>query len=81
MPSEAVEHPAHYCSHPSGIECLEIVEHMNFCLGNAIKYIWRADRKGKDKEDLEKAIFYLQREIARRYPEPLNLQQMELTLD
>jgi hypothetical protein len=39
---------------------------MGFCLGNAVKYIWRADLKGNDIEDLQKARFYIDREIARR---------------
>lgn len=63
---DAVDHPEHYNSHPSGIECIEITEHMNFCLGNAIKYIWRADEKGAAIEDLKKARWYLDREIERR---------------
>ena len=62
---DAVNHPAHYTSHPSGIECIEITEHMNFCLGNAVKYLWRASLKGKQTEDLEKARFYIDREIER----------------
>ena len=58
--------PSHYRSHPSGIEAIQITEHMNFCLGNAIKYIWRAGLKTDDKvEDLEKAKWYLEREIQR----------------
>ena len=61
-----VHHPKHYKSHPSGIECIQVTEHMNFCLGNALKYIWRADEKGKSIEDLEKARWYLSREIERR---------------
>ena len=61
-----VNHPKHYTEHPSGIECIQITEHMNFCLGNAIKYIWRADLKGKDIQDLEKAVWYINREIQRR---------------
>ena len=63
---EKVNHPPHYTSHPSGVECIEITEHMNFCIGNAIKYLWRADEKGNDIEDLQKAEWYIQREIARR---------------
>lgn len=63
---DTVQRPRHYTSHPSGIECIEITEHMGFCLGNAIKYIWRADLKGNAVEDLKKAVWYLQREIARR---------------
>jgi hypothetical protein len=57
--------PPHYQDHPSGVECIEITEHMNFCLGNAIKYIWRAGLKNNAIEDLRKARWYLDREIAR----------------
>jgi len=64
--SDPINHPPHYTQHPSGVECIAITEHMNFCLGNAIKYIWRADLKINTVEDLEKAAWYLQREIQRR---------------
>jgi len=64
--NDPVNHPTHYTSHPSGIECIQITEHMNFNLGNALKYIWRSDLKGKSIEDLEKAIFYINREIGLR---------------
>lgn len=64
--SDPVNYPAHYLGHPSGIECIQITEHMGFCLGNAVKYIWRADLKNDAIEDLEKAVWYLQREIQRR---------------
>lgn len=57
--------PPHYRKHPSGIDCITITEHMNFCKGNAIKYIWRAGDKGEEIEDLEKARWYIDREIAR----------------
>jgi hypothetical protein len=64
---DVVNHPPHYTSHPSGVECIQITEHMNFNLGNALKYIWRADLKHDDAtEDLEKAKWYIEREIARR---------------
>lgn len=63
---DAVNHPRHYTAHPSGVECIQITEHMGFCLGNAVKYIWRADEKGRAVEDLRKARWYLDREIARR---------------
>ena len=62
---EQVNHPKHYTSHPSGVECIEITEHMSFNLGNAIKYIWRASLKGKEIEDLRKAKWYVDREIRR----------------
>lgn len=66
MSHDPVNHPEHYTSHPSGVECIQITEHMGFNLGNAIKYIWRADLKGAAIEDLEKAVWYVQREIERR---------------
>lgn len=61
-----VNHPKHYNAHPSGIECIDVVEYMGFNLGNAIKYIWRADEKGNAIQDLEKAKWYIEREIQRR---------------
>jgi len=51
----------HY-THPS----IQVTEHMGFNLGNALKYIWRADLKGDAVEDLKKAVWYVQREIAKR---------------
>ena len=63
--TDNVNHPKHYTQHPSGVECIQITEYMNFCLGNAIKYIWRADLKG-GTEDLQKAVWYIEREIKRR---------------
>lgn len=66
-----VNHPPHYKQHPSGIECIQIVEHFNFNLGNAIKYIWRCDYKNKKLEDLLKAKFYINREINRLKQEKL----------
>ena len=63
---DAVDHPKHYTDHPSGIECIQITEHMNFCLGNAVKYIWRADLKSDALEDLHKAKWYIEREIQKR---------------
>lgn len=63
-----VNHPKHYCDHPSGVECITITEHMNFNLGNAIKYLWRAGLKGNEKEDMLKAKWYIQRELDRLYP-------------
>lgn len=64
--SNAVEHPSHYTQHPSGIECIQIVEHFNFNRGNAIKYIWRADdHKEGTLISLRKAAKYLSFEIQR----------------
>lgn len=71
--NDQVNHPKHYTSDPSGIECIDITRHRNFNIGNAIKYLWRAglkedkDRKLIDKqiEDLNKAVWYLVDEIHR----------------
>jgi len=63
---EAIDSPPHYTSHESGIECIQVTEHMNFCLGNVVKYVWRVDQKGDPIENLKKARFYIDREIERR---------------
>jgi hypothetical protein len=63
--NDNVNHPRHYTKHPSGVECIQITEHMGFNLGNAMKYIWRADLKGNQVEDLKKAVWYINREIQR----------------
>lgn len=68
-----VNHPKHYTSDPSGIECIDITRHRNFNIGNAIKYLWRAGLKldadksstNKQIEDLEKAVWYIVDEIHR----------------
>jgi hypothetical protein len=60
---DPVNHPAHYTSHPSGVEAIDITRHMNFNLGNAVKYVWRADLKGNSLQDLQKARFYIDDEI------------------
>ena len=70
---DMVNHPKHYTSDPSGVECIEVTRHRNFNIGNAIKYLWRAGLKesvGKDTlekqvEDLRKAVFYINDEITR----------------
>lgn len=66
--ADPVNRPAHYTGHASGVECITITEHFNFCIGNAIKYLWRgADNlKGEGLQDLEKASWYINREIERR---------------
>ena len=63
---DLVNSPPHYKAHPSGIECITITRHMGNNLGNAMKYIWRADEKGAALQDLKKAIFYIQDEIEKR---------------
>ena len=64
--NDPVNNPEHQTKHPSGVECIHITEHMGFNLGNAMKYIWRADLKNNAIEDLEKAVWYIRREIERR---------------
>jgi len=64
--SDNVDHPSHYTSHPSGVECIQITEYMNFNIGNAMKYLWRAGLKSDDpREDLMKARWYADRELRR----------------
>ena len=65
--TDMVNHPKHYTSDPSGVECIQVVRHRNYNIGNAIKYLWRAGLKNEDKhiEDLKKAVFYIQDEIKR----------------
>ena len=72
--SDKVNHPKHYNSHPAGIECIDVVEHMTFNRGNAIKYIWRAGMKGDIIEDLKKAIWYVEREIKKIEKEKAKVQ-------
>jgi len=62
--SDPVNHPAHY--KVGGIETIDFIEakRLNYNLGNAVKYITRADHKGNRKQDLEKAIWYLKRELS-----------------
>ena len=51
--------PDYYKSHPSGVECIDIIKHYDFCIGNVIKYVWRAGLKkeqglsDKQKENIE----------------------------
>lgn len=64
-PFDPVAKPAHYNSHPSGIEAIEVCRHMGFYLGNVIKYVLRAPYKGSELQDLKKARWYLDDHIAR----------------
>lgn len=74
---DPVNHPVHYNSHPSGVECIEITRHMTFNAGNAIKYLWRAGLKDITTagaiQDLQKASWYLNDEIQRL--EKMNVDQ------
>jgi hypothetical protein len=82
---DSVESPSHYRSHPSGIECIQITEHMDFLIGNAVKYLWRAGLKSvplgdseitPHVEDLKKSIWYINRKIAN-----LEAQRRQTSLD
>lgn len=73
MTNDPVNHPTHYTSDPSGVEAITVTQHRTFCVGNAIKYLWRAGLKteegktGAEKtiEDLRKAAWYVNQEIKR----------------
>jgi hypothetical protein len=76
-PKETVDHPTHYTDSPAHclqckrpIECIDVAEHWGFLLGNALKYLWRAGKKGPPVEDLRKAIWYIQRQIDRLLEAP-----------
>lgn len=71
--NDPVNHPSHYtsspakcsaCGHP--IECIDVTQHSNFCIGNAQKYLWRLDLKKDSMQDIAKAIWYLEKELERR---------------
>ena len=69
--SDNVNHPSHYTSSTAycpgcerRIECIDVTRHMSFNIGNAMKYLWRYKMKN-GKEDLEKAIWYINDEIKR----------------
>lgn len=72
-----VNYPRQYLIHPSGVECITITEHMNFCMGNVIKYCWRAGLKNSTTniKDLKKALWYLKREIKRLESENDNVEK------
>lgn len=56
---DPVNHPSHYTSHPSGIECIGVTRMLGFDLGNTVKYVWRRGDKGNPAQDLDKSLFYL----------------------
>lgn len=58
-----VDHPAHYTSHPSGIEAIDLTAFESFCIGNCLKYLLRRKFKGDELGDLHKAKWYLEKEI------------------
>ena len=68
MPDQTLSNApsAHPYRHPSGVECIDIVRHMSFCLGNAVKYVWRGGRATAPQgaADLERAAFYIHEWLA-----------------
>lgn len=80
MQHDNVNHPKHYTSHPSGVECIQVTEHYNFNIGNAIKYLWRnglkvedgKELRDKQVEDLKKAAWYINREIEKLERTPVH---------
>lgn len=62
QPVDMVNHPPHYQGHPSGLECIQVTRGLSFNLGNAVKYLYRADNKN-GLEDLKKAAWYLRDHI------------------
>ena len=59
--TDSVDHPTHYTNRDIGHECIDIAQYQTFCVGNAIKYLWRYQNKGNPIEDLRKARWYAHR--------------------
>jgi hypothetical protein len=78
MEVDNVNHPPHYTSHPSGVECIELTRWMPFNLGNAFKYVFRAEHKGDIVENYRKAIWYLKDEISRITIEDFKLETIDI---
>lgn len=63
--SDPVNHPSHYTRHPVfGVESIEVTRQLDFSRGNAVKYLWRAGRKGSPRQDVEKALWYIDDALA-----------------
>lgn len=74
--ADPVEHPAHYeLSHP-GLECIDLTAGMSFCMGNAVKYVWRYRSKNKPVEDLRKSLWYTHYAENRNEPVALTCRQL-----
>lgn len=61
-----IDHPTHYTSRDIGYECIDLTQYQTFCVGNAIKYLWRYKDKGSPVEDLKKARWYATRASQRQ---------------
>jgi len=64
----SVNHPPYYNTHPSGVECIDIIQHFPFNTGTAMKYLWREGLKNSEasEKELRKAIWYIEQEIKKR---------------
>lgn len=76
---DPVNHPAHYTVHASGVECIEIAELLPFCVGNAVKYLWRLGLKDDAIENLRKAEWYLRRHAAGLDSSPFRFHRRKLS--
>ena len=63
--TETINHPKHYNTHPSMVECIDLIEWLGTNRGSAVKYLWRKDDKGKPKQDADKALWFTSREVQR----------------
>jgi hypothetical protein len=73
--SNPIDHPQHYVGHVSGVECIDVAEGFQFNLANVIKYVWRHGEKGTSRQDIEKALWYLRREMNNRKLPPDELDE------
>jgi hypothetical protein len=76
-PERDAINPAHYKSHPSGIECIEISKHLSGCLAQAFQYVWRCGQKDDPIQELNKAIWFLRQELDIKSPMPMSSQAKE----
>jgi len=72
MPHDPVNHPTHYCV--NGLECIDVIEalNLNYHFSNAFKYLWRAGRKDPVYQDIQKAVWYLNRWLEKNKPVEIN---------
>lgn len=69
---EMVNYPAHYLSHPSKVEVIDLTRHLPFGIGNAVKYVMRAPHKQNPQRDLAKALWYLSDSIGHNLSYTIN---------
>lgn len=79
--NDPVTCPKHYTYHPSGVEAIEIASYMDFCTGNAFKYVFRAEEKEDMKLDYQKALWYIDRGLTKVNPSIMHLVQRVLKFE